>query len=204
MSTQLEEIQRRTHRYFYEDGLVEMAVGLLFMVVGLALLLTGVTEPGSPLAGLVWIALAALVIGGAFTMQRLVARLKQRITYPRTGVVIYNTQPTRGRWLVVLAALALAVGQIFLPEWASRMALAEGLLLAIILFYLGYRVSLTRLYLPALIAAGLGVAASLMVGSDIAGSAVVFGGAGAALLISGLAGLRRYLHHNPLPEQDPA
>ncbi len=204
MSTQLEEIQRRTHRYFYEDGLVEMAVGLLFMVVGLALLLTGVTEPGSPLAGLVWIALAALVIGGAFTMQRLVARLKQRITYPRTGVVIYNTQPTRGRWLVVLAALALAVGQIFLPEWASRMALAEGLLLAIILFYLGYRVSLTRLYLPALIAAGLGVAASLMVGSNIAGSAVVFGGAGAALLISGLAGLRRYLHHNPLPEQDPA
>jgi hypothetical protein len=37
MTNKIDDVVKQTYRYYYEDGLVEMAVGLLFIATGLVL-----------------------------------------------------------------------------------------------------------------------------------------------------------------------
>jgi hypothetical protein len=198
MSNEIDEVIQRTYRYFYEDGLVELTIGGLFLAIGILLQLWARVAIGSPFVLVLSLSLVLLVIGGGLIIKRLIGSIKERVTYPRTGYVSYHQrQPSKGRWLIIAVALVLVVLSGILPEWFSRMAVFEGLLLLVVLGFLGYRIGVRRFYLVGIIAAILGLCAALLIPEDLFGSSVTFGGTGIALLLSGALALRAFLQEHP-------
>lgn len=201
MNQNIDDMMRRTHRYYYEDGLVETAVGILFFVIGIALL-GWHTIQINPILGVGMVILSAfLIFGGTLFVQKVIPRFKERIVHPRTGKVVYRQEQPKqtGRW-ILYAVLAILVITLFLPDRFNQMALMEGALLGAIFIYLGYRVSLTRFYWLGGAAILVGVAAVLLFSNDISGSAFTFGSTGLILLVSGLIVLSRYLRRHPQAE----
>ncbi len=205
MSQDIEKVMQRTQRYYYEDGLVETAVGILFFVIGVALL-GWLTIQTNPILGVIMVFVSmGLIFGGTLFVQKVIPSLKARITHPRTGSVTYRRgEPSWGRWPIMLVALLIAVLGLTFPDYLSQMSVAEGVLLAAILSYIGFRVHLRRFYLLGGLALLAGVAAAFLFtfNSDITGSAFTFGVTGIFMLISGLIVLRQYLRRYPVAEAD--
>jgi MFS family permease len=200
MIRNLDGIIRRTRGYFYQDGLVEMLLGVLFLVVGLLLQVWVTLQSDSPWNLLMAIGLPVLVIGGVVYTQIAIRHLKERVTYPRTGFASYGEkQPSRIRWLFTVVPLALIVLSLLLPQWFSQMAWFEGAMLGLALLIIGTRAGLWRFYLLAGLSLLIGLVATVMTSGDLPGTALTFSGAGLALLISGVITFRRYLRHHPKP-----
>ena len=85
MDNKIDNLVKQTYRYFYDDGLVEMAIGLLFVAVGLVLLAWQGLDYSPLITIIVVVGLPVVVISGAYLVKRLVPEMKQRITSPRTG-----------------------------------------------------------------------------------------------------------------------
>lgn len=201
MNQDIDDVIRRTYRYYYEDGLVETAVGLLFFIIGLALL-GWLTIQSSPILGIGMVILSVLFIfGGTLFAQKVIPRLKERFVHPRTGQVVYRQEKPKpsNRLILFVVMVVIALG-IFLPERFNQMALLEGVLLGVLFVYLGYRVKVSRFYLLGGAALLVALAAMLLFGDDIRSSAFTFSGTGLILLVSGLIVLGRYLRRHPQVE----
>jgi hypothetical protein len=196
----LRDLIDRPFRYYYEDGLVELAVGGLFLAAGATIAAWAYAPAGSHWRLTGTALMVAIPLAGTIAMKRIVQAVKSRWVHPRTGYVDYGKpRPSPARWLVIGGALVLAIAGFFLPDRFNNMALMEGLLLALVLITLAYRARLGRFYLLAGIAALIGLAATLWLDSDLWGSAVTFGGTGAVMLLSGACALRQYFVENPAP-----
>ena len=203
MGNKIDKVVKQTYRYFYEDGLVEMAIGLLFIAVGLVLLAWQGSDYSPLVTIIVVVGLPAVVIGGAYLIKRLVREMKQRITYPRTGYVAYREgEPTKGRWFVPLAALALLIASFFLPEAFMNMSAMVGALLAVVMIFMGYRVGLWRFYAVGIIALVSGVALAWLGVVEIIAVSLTFAIAGTALLLAGGFTFASYLRHHPKPHEE--
>lgn len=199
MTEQISNIQKQTFRYYYEDGLVELAVGALFAVIGLNTWLISILPSGTPLSLAAWITLPILTIGGIIGVQWMVKSLKERLVHPRTGFINYSTKPNPYRWYVIGGALAMVVTVLFLPfEWLNRESVAGGTLMFLILVSIGAQVGLRRLIVIGGMAGVLGISLAFLPGNEHAGLSLTYAGAGFALLVSGGLALRSYLSKNPL------
>ena len=199
MNRNLEKLQKQTLRYYYQDGLVELGVGILFAVIGVDTWLLSITPPGSPLAIAAWILLPLLTIGGIIFVQRFVKNLKDRLVHPRTGFIEYKTKPNRYRWLVIGFAFALSISVLVMPyEWFTKGSATGGAILYVILASIGAQVDLRRLIVIGFLGLIFGVALAFLVQNENAGLALTFAISGCALLISGGFALRKYLIDNPL------
>lgn len=203
MSDQIDQLQKQTFRYYYEDGLAELAVGVLFTVIGLNLWLVSIAPQGTALALAAWIALPVLTIGGVFWVQRFVRKLKERQVYPRTGYIAYDTRPSPYRWLVLGVPLLVAIlAIIYSDSRFNRESVMGGILLCLILVTIGTRVNLWRLIGMGIFGLLLGVSLAFLVSSEHAGLALTYAATGLALLASGGLAWRGYLSRNPFPEHD--
>jgi hypothetical protein len=202
MSNQIDQIQKQTYRYYYEDGTVELAVGILFAVIGVNTWLISSAPQGSALAIVAWILLPFLTIGGVFGVQRFVKNLKERLVYPRTGFVDYSPNPNPYRWLVSGTALLIVLAIFIAPySFLNRESVAGGTILFIILVSIGAQVNLRRLIMLGVLALILGVSLAFLPGSEHAGLALTFAGPGLALVSTGAVAFRKYLAKNPRPEE---
>lgn len=203
MTTKLDDMVRQTQRYFYDDGLVEAAVGLLFLAVGLVLFAWRNIGDSTSLTVFLALAIPALTLGGAWLLKRGVQAAKERITYPRTGYVAYRPgEPAVGRWLGLFAAVLVALAILFLPNQYNQTQLAVGALLAAILAYLGYTVGLWRFYLVAALALAVGLGSAGLLDDELIGTGLTFGLAGLALLLTGGLALARYLYRHPQADEE--
>jgi hypothetical protein len=203
MTNKIDDVVKQTYRYYYEDGLVEMAVGLLFIATGLVLFAwQGIGS--SPLVTLLLVAgLPAVIIAGGFVVRRLVRDVKQRVTYPRTGYVGFRrNELSKSRWLFPAAVLALVVASFFLPEIFGRMQAFVGALLAVVLAFLGYRLGLRRFYALGMGALFIGVASAVLLADEVLGTALTFAGTGLLLFLSGGLVFLSYLRRHPAVEGD--
>jgi len=203
MSNEIDQIQKETSRYYYEDGLVELAVGILFAVIGLNTWLVSIAPKGTSLALAAWIALPILTVGGIFGVQRFVKNLKERHVHPRTGYISYDTKPNPYRWLVIGIPLVIVFLAILFPDSRlNRESVMGGILLCLILVSIGAQVNLRRLIAIGFIGIILGISMAYMPGSEHAGLSLTYAGTGLALLFSGGVAWRSYLSNNPFPEDD--
>ena len=201
MSESIQDIQKQTFRYYYEDGLVEMAIGLLFAVIGINLWLVTIAPQGTVLAFAAWILLPILTIGGIFGVQRFVRNLKERLVYPRTGFIAYDTKPNPYRWLVIGIPLLVVVLILLFPDSRlNRESVMGGILLCVVLSSIGAQVSLRRLILIGISGLILGIGMAFLASNEHTGMALTFAGVGAILLASGAFAWRKYLAENPLIE----
>lgn len=111
-------------------------------------------------------------------------------------------EPTKGRWLIPLAAFGMVAATLLLPEALTSMSAMVGALLAAVMIVIGYRVKLRRFYAVGIIALVSGI---VLAGSNVKEMVAVsftFAIAGLALLLSGALGFTRYLHDHPRPHDE--
>jgi hypothetical protein len=104
----LKALAKHQARYWNEDGLPELVVGALWIFYAGSLLVGTGLRPGL-IRTAFWIVMPLVyVVGGFYVIQWGIKRIKERVTYPRTGYVNYLT--SRSAWAVgiVVSVLALA------------------------------------------------------------------------------------------------
>jgi hypothetical protein len=145
------------------------------------------------------------VIGGGVLARLLVARLKERLTYPRTGYIRYpRPKPTR-RFLSAGIAIGAALIVTIMSAWLSAAQTERlipsltGLLTAILILSIGASIGLVRFYLLAVWQFGVGLLGSRLNLPTPYDLVLFFGALGIGLLISGGITLLGYLRNNPLP-----
>lgn len=111
-------------------------------------------------------------------------------------------EPAKGRWFVPLAALALLLASLFLPEAFMNMSAMVGALLAVILIFMGYRVGLWRFYAVGIIALVSGVALAWLGVVELIAVSLTFAIAGAALFLAGAFAFAGYLRRHPKPHEE--
>ena len=207
MTNEIDKVIQRTHRYWYEDGLAEIAAGCMFVSCGLFLVMMRFVRPGSPLACVVAIGFTILVAFGGLAVSRVVKAVKNRVTYPRTGYVSYRRPESNRRRRIVVASLGVVgIGVLGIvlsiadaPTWLMSMAMVQGLIIGAVLLYIGRRLGLTRFYALAFLSALIGVMVALNGFDEALGSAAYFGEMGFVLTASGLRTLRVYLSQTQPP-----
>ncbi len=201
MNNHIDTIIRRTQGYWYVDGLNEIAVGLLLMIMSVYFLLqsriTG-TSAGSVLAN---IALFAAVLVLFWFSRRAVQAVKARMTYPRSGFVAYpagQAGPRRLRYifaaaigLVCVLLVALVPNSQNIHTWIP---LLIGLISGLVVLYLSYRFRLLRLSLLAGALVLTGIVISLFNPSQGLAELLTSFIDGIWFVISGGITLFRYLH----------
>ena len=199
---EIRDLERRTRRYFYDDGFVEIAVGLLFVLLG-GYFLAGVALPAdSPVKTWLDASLVLVIAAGMFLVGRLVRFLKQRITYPRTGYVEYKKKDTRpGRSLGAalsggVIAAALAAFFTVSPSGMAWLPAINGVLLAVACHLFARRSEVGRFHILAAASAIIGLGVALAGFGDIQGVSLYYAGFGAAVLLSGLAAFGLYLRRS--------
>ncbi|MEJ2597174.1 MAG: hypothetical protein P8Z00_02515 [Anaerolineales bacterium] len=203
MSDSYKEIEQRTRRYWYVDGLAELFIGLLLLVVGLLVLAPDLLPPGSWQRLIAVASLVVIIVGGAQLGGRLVRAVKTHLTYPRTGYVNYR-KPSRQRRLrnflimIPIAALWTALILILGNALIAWVPLIDGLVLGAILWIAGR--GLLRFYLLAGLSMIVGgILAYLQIGG-ILGQMVFNSIMGLSLAVSGAITLIHYLRQTSVPE----
>ena len=208
MNADLSNVEKRLKRYWYTDGIGELAGGGMLLLLGLYFAGQEWLPEGSALRGILQASLALLLVGGAFATRWIVNAMKLRLTYPRTGYVEYpagakNTAPRRlltGGIAALVAALLVVAGR-----WAGSfdwMTAFTGLVFGLVFILLRARASgLNRFYILGIfcLVLGLGLSFSgVRLGFSLG---LLYSLTGLATMISGAIVLRNYLHENPIPAE---
>jgi hypothetical protein len=209
MTNDIDKVIQRTHRYWYEDGLAEIATGGMFVSCGLFLVMMRFVRPGSPVACIVAIGFTILVAFGGLAISRVVKAVKNRVTYPRTGYVSYRRPESNRRRRIIAASLGVGLGVLGIvlsianaPTWLMSMAMVQGLIIGAALLYIGRRLGLTRFYALAFLSTLIGVVVALNGFDEALGSAAYFAEMGFVLTASGLLTLQAYLSQSQPPMEE--
>ncbi len=206
MTDDLKKPQLRAIQYFYVDGSFEFGFGLLCLLLGVYFFVE--THVHGWLSALVDSSLVLVMLGGAWLINRLVKRLKEKVTYPRTGYVAYRRERGPARvWRVVagmvcgglvaaVAAVVMTIPHPVMNVWPLFIALV----MAILLGFLGFRSALPRLYLLGGVSLIAGIALAFSGLESYVAAAVYYLLLSLALFISGGLTLWRYLRRNPPSE----
>ena len=204
----IKQVEQRVKRYWYTDGIAELASGGMFILLGLYFGIQGYVGENSLVSVILQVSLALLMIAGAFGVRWLVNVLKARLTYPRTGYVEYRVNERDAkvrRWVVAGVAMIVAIASILLADTIrslDSMVLVSGLLVGVIFIALrGKSSGLRRFYALGGLAIVLGVGLAFSNLIQAYSLALFYGLLGLAILVSGALVLRRYLDKNPLPAE---
>lgn len=206
MEQNFHTIQQRVRRYWFKDGIGEIMVGGLFLL--LALYFSGhrwlPADSHAPI--MLDGSLVLVLILGIFFTRRLITLFKTRITYPRTGYVEYypggkDTLPAQ--IFIFLSALGIGLLLIVIGKFVGSFLWLPGilgLLLSVILLVIrACAIDLNRFYTLAVFSALLGVGASrsgLPAHYSISLYHALFG---LVLIFFGARTLSDYLRENPPP-----
>ena len=204
---EINETIKRTKRYWYVDGFSEIGVGLLLIVIILFNHLAGMVQQPVLQIILFVVGLPVLILLGSRGLSRVVVKLKEKYTYPRTGYVAYQGKTGSRRWKRVLLSgtLGLLVGALTsLLSGSLPIIYQQGfvtVMIACAYTYIGYSIGLKRFYWIAgtTIALGLGLILSGM--AEMRFFLTFFIGQGLIWIISGVVALRQYFSSTQPPAE---
>jgi hypothetical protein len=195
----LKKINQRSMGYWFEDGLLEIVLGGLFLLLGFTFLIEGISDPGTVTRRISGIIALLIMVFGSIAARPIIRRLKERITYPRTGYVTYrNPKPTRRSrtlsYILILGIVLIVVGIITsAPEKTlSWLPMFEGVIIGGFLLFIGYRTLIYRFYVLGAISILVGTLLSVSGIGNLIGMGILFIILGFSLLFSG--GHRLYIY----------
>lgn len=197
----------RPQRYWYIDGISEIAGGMVIFLIGAVNAIAALFPPGSVRILLINLVQPVLIITAALISRPIVHHFKERITYPRTGYVEYSGHGHSIRWqrffltFFIAFSISALVGLLgkSIPEqfWPAIIAA----ILALALAYLGARLGLSRFYIVAGLTFLIGALISALDLPISWPSALLFGLEGLIWIIGGMLVLVHYLKTtHPLDE----
>ena len=213
MNQDFNEVQQRVRHYWFKDGVGEIAVGGLFLM--LSLYFAGHYFAGTRFLPSVWnaplyidLGLAFLLLIGIVLTRKIIAVVKMHITYPRTGYVEYYIESKSSllvRIAIFVAGTLFVLLLIAIGRWVGSFKWIPaflGVFFGGALIFLRTRTfGLKRFNYHASLSIllGLGLTFSSM---PIPGLSVYYAVFGIWLLSWGVWVLAKYLRENPLPERD--
>ena len=194
----IDGVTLRAQRHWTEDGLSEIVVGLLFIVMG-----------GGVLVKLVlprWITLdiliSALTIVGVLGLTRGFKNLKERITFPRSGYVALP-EPTRMRRIIVFGIVA-AVGVASALGLLTHVVVVAAVFAACFLWG-GVQYKQTSMLWEALLTLLFAVVSTWFTNlGGFAGVLMLMVIVGTSMAIIGAFRLRSFVKNNPLRHETEA
>lgn len=198
MTNELHRIEKKARRYFYEDGLTEIALGLLLLVLGGYFHLQTVLPPDSAAGSFLTAGFVIIVLSASFLAGRLIRVLKRRFVYPRTGYIAYRRKNRPRRRLIaalvggVMGALLSALIAIA-PSVETWMPAINGFLFGFAALLLANKVGLVRYHVLAASSAAIGFILTALGQGGIPGITLFYLIFGAAMAISGTAAFILYL-----------
>ena len=207
MDNQFDNVSRRTRQYWFSDGLVEIFVGVTFLILGFYFFLQAALPADSMILIILQMGFVVLLIGTIFVSRFFVNKIKIRLTYPRTGFVKFKAASRKQR--VISAGLAMVIASLSISLFLSKslslnwIPATTGLIVGIVWLISAVRVSLLRFYLQSIASFLLGIGLSLSGMDTYPSLAVYYAGMGLILLISGCVILIRYLHDFPTEGDTP-
>ena len=206
MEDRMMDIERRIKRYWYSDGIAEISVGGMFILLGLYFAVQGYFGEDSTVSVILQVGMVLVMLAGFFVTQWLVNTLKARLTYPRTGYVEYRVKDNdakQRRYVVMAVAAMIAIASMVLINYIrdlDSMVLGTGFLIGVIFVVLrGKSSGVTRFYFLGGFSLLIGIVLSFDNLSQAYNLGLFYGLLGVALLVSGGLVLRRYLSDNPIP-----
>jgi len=201
----INETIKRTQRYWYVDGFAEIGVGILLMLIILFNYAASRVSQQTLQIALFTVGMPALILLGGRAVSRIVVKLKEKYTYPRTGYVSYPRKTGSKRWsrALLAAILGAVVGAVTsllsgkLPLIYQQAFVASVIALSYI--YIGYTIGLARFYIFAMISLALFGIAVLIHAVEMDFFLLFFMGQGLAWIVSGLFALRAYLKSSQPP-----
>jgi len=216
VNTKIQETQKRLFRYDYVDGTPDLAFGGLCLAMAICFFVFA-AFPGLSSstfsAIIVWVVLG----GGGFLISRLSQRLKEQVTYPRTGYVSYSRQGRpikRTTQLLIRIGLPLITIILLTILFLNRQKVSAqspnqaiflnpgltGFLFSGLLAIIGWKIPLQRYYLIAATVFLLSIVFFISGSNGNLGLALLSGGMSLILFVSGGLTLWRYLRNTRLPE----
>ena len=195
----IENIIRNTRKYWYVDGLSEIAGGLIIFAAGLTYWLVSTLENTNIKYVLLMIAQPAVILIGSLIVRKYLPKIKEKLTYPRTGYLTFRMPPRNRRFrraLIVgltagfVAALVTMVSS-KLPE--NYLPLLTSVFLLIFSIYLAYQTTVSRFYVIGFLMVILGVVISFVPFENALPYSLFFCGVGIIWIISGVITLIAYL-----------
>jgi len=206
MENKLLDVEGRVKRYWYSDGIAEISVGAMFLLLGLYFGIQGYFGEGSAVGVILQVSMVVVMIGGILGANWLVNSLKARLTYPRTGYVAYRTNDKdakQRRYLFMAAGLALTIASIILLNYIREldsMVLGTGIMVGVVFILLrGKSSGVTRFFYLGGFSFVLGIGLSFDSLSQAYNLGLFYSLFGIAIVTSGVVVLRRYLSENPMP-----
>jgi len=198
---------QRAQQYWYTDGIAELMMGIFFALLGLYFGAQALLPEDSFLGNMLGPILLLVIVGGGMAGRRLIGKLKERLTYPRTGYVAYRQPSGKRRWLTAALAvgMALLVSALFARSPASQQWIPaiSGLLIGAFWTYYAHRLEVVRLYVMAAISAVTGAAITFAGMAESTGLPLYYLVMGVVLVISGGITLWIYLRRTrDLPRQE--
>lgn len=204
MQPDLNKTKLRAIQYYYIDGTFEFTFG------GLCLFLAGFffikeTVPNSRSGNLFNLALMVVIPLSAMLINRLIVRFKEKVTYPRTGYVAYQSEKGSQRRvrLALKLGTAFIVGGVFAfyvtrtPQALDWMSALTSAAFGLVLAFIGFRTRLLRFYMLGLLVLLSGLLLSILGYGNISGLALFYGLTSLILFVSGGLTLWSYIHRNP-------
>jgi hypothetical protein len=206
MEHEFQAVQQRVKRYWFKDGIGEIVVGGLFLLLALYFAghrwLPSDTTAPMVLDG----SLTLILIFGVFFTRKLINTFKTHITYPRTGYVEYypgrnETLPARLFIFFSMAGFILLL--VVLGKWVGSFQWLPGfigVLGGLILIVIRIRaVELNRFYYLAVASIVFGLGASFSGLSPQYSISLYYALFSMVLIALGFVTLARYLRENPIP-----
>ena len=205
MNNDVDKVLQRTRQYWFSDGVVEISIGGLFLILGLYFYLQFLLPSGSLLLIGLQVGFVFLLVGAIYLSRSLVNKLKSRLTIPRTGYVSYK-RASRTQRLVSIGIVCFIAGNnvvLFLttPLSLNWVPAITGLIVGSLWLISAFRVGLLRFYLQSILAYMVGVILSVSNLDIYLGLTLFYGILGCVLLLSGGWTLAAYLHHHPPLEE---
>jgi hypothetical protein len=204
----IENIIRNTRKYWYIDGLSEIAGGLIIFFAGLTYWFVAQMENTANKFILLTLAQPVVIILGSWLAQKILPRIKERVTYPRTGYLVFRKPVKKRRFqrILYVGLIAAVVGALVtmissaLPE--RYLPFLSSIFLSLVSFYIGYHTNVRRFYWIGLVMLGFGASLSYLNFSGSLPYTILFSGIGIIWVISGIITLILYLRKTqPLAEE---
>lgn len=204
----IENIIRNTRKYWYVDGLSEIAGGLIIFFAGLSYWLVAQMENTAYKFVLLTLAQPVVIILGSWLAQKILPWIKERVTYPRTGYLEFRKPVKKRRFqrILYVGLIAAVVGALVtmissaLPE--RFLPFLSSVFLTMVSIYIGYHTNVRRFYWIGLVMLGFGAFLTYLNFSGSLPYTLLFSGIGIIWVISGIITLILYLRKTqPLAEE---
>ncbi len=195
----VKKVEQRVWRASQQDGLMEVATGILLAATALQIREKGLIA--------LWIVVLVSLAPG-------LEAIRKRVTYPRIGYVeLVQEEPKKTLGIavyaiVVMAAMALAfvifgdIGDLTLwQRWSPTLA---GVLISGGMIYAASKSGAARYTMFMVLAVGLGIAFSILFPEGYTGLTLYLLTLGGVFILCGAITFLRFLHKNPLRAEETA